>query len=134
MKINKEIIIEELENLFIKYKNWQYIFMHADLLEQIKNEFATNLLSKLQVLDRGNVEKILNSYWEGNKDGRILLLVDDDIADQILQLIPEGEVIAEGEFNIIKYITKEEIGLVETWKPMSNKKGKLIFIENKEEL
>lgn len=65
-KIN-EIIIRDLGNLFKKYNHWGNAFREADIserefknrMEEIKSDFASTLLSKLQILNKDNIEKIL---------------------------------------------------------------------------
>jgi len=54
MKTNKEIIIEELKKAIGDGKRENYLVLFSENFEQ----FATNLLSKLNILDRVNVEKI----------------------------------------------------------------------------
>jgi len=54
MKTNKQIIIEELKKAIGDGKRENYLVLFSENFEQ----FATNLLSKLNILDRVNVEKI----------------------------------------------------------------------------
>ena len=98
MKTNKEIIIEELTR-FLKF------IVSNNLEETYKGDFAINLLSKLQTLDRGRVEDIFKDMlimvmtnfcdengepenmamdiWEENENDFNILI------NQICQLIPE---------------------------------------------
>ena len=105
MKTNKQIIIEEIYRLIVSYDMAE----KDDALDCAK-EFATNLLSKLQTLDRGRAEDIFKDMlimvmtnfcdengepenmamdiWEENENDFNILI------NQICQLIPgEGEAI-----------------------------------------
>jgi len=83
MKTNKEIIIEELNK-------WHY-FIKGN------NKIADNILSKLQTLDRDEVNSVLVKLvnnWKsisGNsvEDGRKRYAKKKKAIDQICQLIPE---------------------------------------------
>ena len=101
MKTNKQIIIEELRNAIGDTKREDYLV----LFEEDFEKFATNLLSKLQTLDRGRAEDIFKDMlimimtnfcdengepenmamdiWEENENDFNILI------NQICQLIPE---------------------------------------------
>jgi len=108
-------------------------------------EEKLNLLSKLNKLDRENVEKI----WKKNYSFYIkdILAVEipeeykrdwndfwkhfkKDVIDQILQLVPEeGEVIAEGKVNIVRGIIETMYFIGNNWS--SKLLGKLDKYEGK---
>ena len=125
MKTNKQIIIEEIYRLIVSYDMAE----KDDALDCAK-EFATNLLSKLQTLDRDEVNSVLVKLvnnWKsisGNsvEDGRKRYAKKKKAIDQICQLIPEeGVVVLEGAITL-----GGDNGLTK----YAGKKGKLIFIED----
>jgi len=112
IKSNEGIIIEEIYRMIVSYDMAE----KDDALDCAK-EFATNLLKKLNKLNRKQLEHILDtsSYWYSTKPtGTECMGVSKDMfIDQILQLVPEeGEVIAEGKVRIptINYMKKIYIG------------------------
>jgi len=105
---NKEIIIKEADEFVnaIKSVPDKEINIHR---------FATNLLAKLQVLDRDKVDltlhrlcrKIIDAMNDKKLKDRALDETLDkafkDSIKEICQLIPEGEVIAEGKLEYCKF-------------------------------
>ena len=94
---NKEIMIEEFSKHISVYENGRWVII-ADVL--VLDEIATNLLAKLQVLDRGKVRDILKNVLLpplGNVPNLYIIEQINLIEDQICQLIPEGETVAEGK-------------------------------------
>ncbi|MGD9276330.1 MAG: hypothetical protein PVJ67_04105 [Candidatus Pacearchaeota archaeon] len=104
-KNNKEIVIEELkkELPLCDERDRHYRDIHIEYI-------ATNLLSKLNKLDRENVEKIIEQEMVKHYFGAISLPIEEwieitdthpkdlmlNITNQIISLIPEeGEVITE---------------------------------------
>ena len=112
---NKEIIIEEimgeLKTTIIDGEYW-YGGNEKDI-----EQFTDNLLSKLQVLDRDNVKKLVEDCFEyddfyvpetGDEGYTLYATFEkiEKVVDQICQLIPEqGEVIVEGKvrYDLHKY-------------------------------
>lgn len=106
-------------------------------LQKDFKDFATTLLSKLNRLDRDNIRQLI---WKNLDEGTWNYSIRDDdvedLANQILTLIPpEGEVIAEGEIDTLYSKIDIRIGnefIVKKFFKYQGKKGKLIFIEDKE--
>lgn len=151
-KSNKEIIIEASNIPEIRkalYVGWglQGAVYNGQLtkeqaggkIDKFIKEFASTLLSKLNRLDRVHLEEEIvlystkiDKYGENYNKEAIRKLVD-----QILQLIPEeGVVIAEGEVvykgtELMGTIGKDFMDII--MHKLNGKKGKLVFIEDKED-
>ena len=113
MKTNKKIIIVAL----------------SDWGGKTKEQIANTILSKLQVLDRGNVEEIIDKLYKCD-------IIPEVAIDQICQLIPEekGIIIAEGLINFGGYaelvINNKQMDLYTLFKDCEGKKGIIKFIED----
>lgn len=109
---NKEIIIEELKHFCrthqISDEDWGYEILADLFLLSDYEKLATNLLSKLNTLDWKKIDRIFATVTdnieiqEGVWRKELVLWGDDikNLKDQICQLIPEGEVIAEGKCKV----------------------------------
>jgi len=92
---NKEIIIKEIINEY-----WSVVPPEGKNRQRVE-QLATNLLAKLQVLKREKIKDILWDYicniCEENDNVELDNPNRNYYVDQICQLIPEGEIIAEGK-------------------------------------
>jgi len=94
MKNNREITIEELKKIHGEYMvakalatiSGEYYKNEDEWKDKFFEPLATNLLSKLQTLDRGKVEDLMEEHQVKNKEEAYQ---NEDFIEAILQLIPK---------------------------------------------
>lgn len=134
---NNEIIEEE----FKKVIGFEYLSI--DESNKAAKQFATTLLSKLNRLDRDKVGEIFGrlniSFHLGNGTGiaeRVPKRIIDYLIDQILTLVPEeGITIMGGKVDVdipLPTLKQYEYELIYELHNFRGKKGRLVFIEDKE--
>ena len=108
-------------------------------LAEITDKENKKQIADIKYLDRRKIEKAFKDHYDDYEN----IYYVDEIITQILQLIPEeGVVIAEGEVNITKEkhtgneifgISSEDgIFISQKFESFNGKKGRLVFIEDKE--
>ena len=86
MKENKQIVIDEALKYFTTHKSIGSLNSYG---QEKLNEWADNLLEKLQLLDRDNIIKEVMKYYMYI----INTTISEEIADDVLQLISQQKMI-----------------------------------------